>query len=72
LPTRARELLSTVNSAGHRSAWDEFRHDDRLRRAHNISAEEMDLLARVAALGEARTPRDFIYILNAIRLALSH
>jgi len=70
---RARDLLSsTTNSGGRRSAWEEFRHDERIRRAHNISAEEMDVLGRVAALGEARTPRDFIYILNAIRLALSH
>jgi transcriptional regulator with XRE-family HTH domain len=70
---RARDLLSTPNSDGrHRSAWDEFRHDERVRRAHNISAEEMDVLARVAAMGEARAARDFIYILNAIRLALSH
>jgi len=69
---RARDLLSsTTNSGGRRSAWEEFRHDKRVRRAHNISAEEMDVLGRVAALGEARTPRDFIYILNAIRLALS-
>jgi transcriptional regulator with XRE-family HTH domain len=69
---RTRDLLSSANSGGHRSAWEEFRHDERLRRAHSISAEEMDVLARVAALGEARAPRDFIYILNAIRLALSH
>ena len=70
---RARDLLSTANSdSRRRSAWEEFRHDDRIRRAHNISAEEMDVLARVAAMGEARAPRDFIYILNAIRLALSH
>ena len=69
---RTRDLLSTANSGGRRSAWEEFRHDDRLRRAHNISAEEMDVLGRVAAMGEARAPRDFIYILNAIRLALSH
>ena len=69
----ARDLLNTANSDGRRrSAWDEFRHDDRLRRAHNVSAEEMEVLARVAAMGEARAPRDFIYILNAIRLALSH
>ena len=70
---RARDLVSAPNNDGHRrSAWEEFRHDDRLRRAHSISAEEMDVLARVAAMGEARAPRDFIYILNAIRLALSH
>jgi len=70
---RARDLLSTANrDGGRRSAWEEFRHDERLRRAHNISPEEMDVLARVAAMGEARAPRDFVYILNAIRLALSH
>ncbi|MFZ1119539.1 MAG: helix-turn-helix transcriptional regulator [Candidatus Binataceae bacterium] len=70
---RARDLLSTANRDGaRRSAWEEFRHDERLRRAHNISPEEMDVLARVAAMGEARAPRDFVYILNAIRLALSH
>jgi len=68
---RARDLLNTVNSGNRRSAWEEFRRDERARRAHNISAEEMDVLGRVAALGEARAPRDFIYILNAIRLALS-
>jgi transcriptional regulator with XRE-family HTH domain len=68
---RTRDLLSTANSGSRRSAWEEFRHDDRIRRAHNISAEEMDVLGRVAAMGEARAPRDFIYILNAIRLALN-
>ncbi|HVB82203.1 MAG TPA: helix-turn-helix transcriptional regulator [Candidatus Binataceae bacterium] len=70
---RARDLLSaSANSGSRRSAWEDFRHDERLRHAHKVSAEEMDLLARVAALGEARAPRDFIYILNAIRLALGH
>jgi transcriptional regulator with XRE-family HTH domain len=69
---RARDLLSTANSGSHRSAWEDFRHDERIRRAHNISTEEMDVLARVAVMGEARAARDFIYILNAIRLALSH
>ncbi|HTQ25160.1 MAG TPA: helix-turn-helix transcriptional regulator [Candidatus Binataceae bacterium] len=72
---RARDLLSSANSGGggnHRSVWEEFRNDERLRRAHSISAEEMDVLGRVAAMGEAHSPRDFIYILNAIRHALSH
>jgi len=69
---RARDLLNTVNSDNRRSAWEEFRRDERARRAHNISAEEMEVLGRVAAMGEARAPRDFIYILNAIRLALGH
>lgn len=69
---RARDLLSSGNSRRQRSAWDEFRRDERLRRAHNISPDEMELLGRVAAMGEARAPRDFIYILNAVRHALGH
>lgn len=67
---RARGLLSTSNSGPRRSAWEEFRRDERTRRAHNISADEMDVLERIAAMGEARAARDFIYILNAIRQAL--
>src|SRR5215469_15816220 len=71
---RARDLLSGGNRDGghHRSAWEAFRNDERLRRAHSISTEEMEVLGRVAAMGEAHAPRDFIYILNAIRLALGH
>ena len=52
------------------SAWDQFRKDEKMRRALNISAEEMHALAAVSAIGEVRSPRDFIYILNCIRHAL--
>ena len=30
---RTRDLLSTANSGSRRSAWEEFRHDDRIRRS---------------------------------------
>src|SRR5271163_49291 len=40
---RTRDLLNTANSGGRRSAWGEFRHDERIRRALSISAEEMDV-----------------------------
>jgi transcriptional regulator with XRE-family HTH domain len=70
---RARDLLGTGDGGGRRrSAWEEFSRDERIRRAHNISPEEMEVLGRVATMGQARAPRDFIYILNAIRLALGH
>ena len=69
---RARELLSAEEADGRGSAWEQFRRDDSFRRLHNISDEEMDILRRVAALGEARSARDFIYSLNAIRQALGH
>jgi transcriptional regulator with XRE-family HTH domain len=64
------ELLKSKETPSRRSAWDEFRKDDRLRRMHNVSQEEMNLLAQVASLGEVRTPRDFIYILITVRHAL--
>jgi len=52
------------------SAWDEFRKDERLRRIHNISNEEMEMLSHVALMGDVRSSRDFVYILNTIRQAL--
>ncbi|HZP45168.1 MAG TPA: helix-turn-helix transcriptional regulator [Candidatus Binataceae bacterium] len=56
--------------ASRRGAWEEFRRDERLRRLHGISAAEMNVLAQINKLGEVRSPRDFIYILNTIRHAL--
>ncbi|HZO81847.1 MAG TPA: helix-turn-helix transcriptional regulator [Candidatus Binataceae bacterium] len=66
----ARTLVNGAPEERRRSAWEDFRRDSRLRRVHNISADEMELLARVAAMGEVRAPRDFIYVLNAVRQAL--
>jgi transcriptional regulator with XRE-family HTH domain len=63
-------LLKSKETPSRRSAWDEFRKDDRLRRVHNVSQEEMNVLAKVASLGEVGTPRDFIYILITARHAL--
>jgi transcriptional regulator with XRE-family HTH domain len=64
------ELLKSKETPSRRLAWDEFRRDDRLRRVHNVSQEEMKVLAQVASLGEVRTPRDFIFILITVRHAL--
>ena len=52
-----------------KSAWEEFHKDEQLRRIHNISGDEMEMLSRVALLGDVRSPRDFIYILNTVRNA---
>lgn len=66
----ARELLHTRTSPSTASTWESFRKDDRLRRIHAISPEEMEMLSRVALMGDVRSERDFIYILNSIRQAL--
>jgi transcriptional regulator with XRE-family HTH domain len=63
--------MVTPDVAGRqRSAWEEFRRDERLRHLHNITSAELDVLGRVAALGEIAAPRDFVYILATIRHAL--
>lgn len=64
------EMLQSDGNSRSRSAWDELRRDDGLRRSHGIKKDEMELLERVAAMGKIPGTRDFIYILNTIRYAL--
>ena len=64
------ELLKSEDGEGKRSAWEEFRRNDRLRRSLSITSDEMDVLSRVAAMGEIGSPREFIYVLNTVRHAL--
>jgi transcriptional regulator with XRE-family HTH domain len=67
---RAQALLSTETESTSASAWDDFKKNDQLRRVHSISNDEMEMLSRVALLGDVRSPRDFIYILNTVRHAV--
>jgi transcriptional regulator with XRE-family HTH domain len=61
-------------AARHRvpSAWEQFRNDHMLQQLHKISPDEMEVLSRVALLGQVRSAREFIYILNTVRLAIRH
>ena len=67
---RAQAILSPEPESDSKSAWEGFRTNDQLRRIHNISGDEMEMLSRVALLGEVRSPRDFIYIINTVRHAV--
>jgi transcriptional regulator with XRE-family HTH domain len=67
---RAQALLNPQVEAESSSAWEDFRTNEQLRRIHQISADEMEMLSRVALLGDARSPRDFVYILNTVRHAV--
>jgi len=67
---RTQELFSPVAATEASSAWDDFRRNDQLRRIHNVTSEEMEMLSRVALLGEVRSTRDFIYILQTVRHAV--
>jgi hypothetical protein len=64
------ELLRTNEEGSGKSAWEEFRKDDRIRRTYNITTDEMEMLANIAAMGDIVSPRDFVYILHTIRHAL--
>jgi transcriptional regulator with XRE-family HTH domain len=67
----ARALLEEVHPNG-ASSWEEFRRDERLLRAFGVTPPELDMLSQVALMGEVRSVRDFVYILNTVRQALSH
>jgi len=66
----AKALLDETDRNG-RSSWEEFHQDERLLRAFGVTAMELDMLSQVALLGEVRSVRDFVYILNTVRQALS-
>src|SRR5271163_892333 len=67
---RAQEMIGPEPESKEDSAWEIFRKDEQLRRIHNISDDEMEILSRAALLGEVRGTSDFIYILHAIRHAI--
>ncbi len=67
---RAQALLSPEIESAPDTAWDDFKKNDQLRRVHNITGDEMEMLSRVALLGDVRSSRDFIYILNTVRHAV--
>lgn len=67
---RTVDLLRPRTEDERRSAWEDFRKDERLKRLHGVTGDEMDMLSRVALMGKISSPRDFIYILNTVRHAL--
>jgi transcriptional regulator with XRE-family HTH domain len=67
---RAHALVNPAPENNSASAWEQFKSNEQLRRVHNITNEEMDMLSRVALLGEVREARDFIYVLNTVRHAV--
>jgi transcriptional regulator with XRE-family HTH domain len=65
-----RALISPPQGSDGRSAWDSFARDESLLKLHHITGEEMQTLSQVAMMGEVRSSRDFLFILNTIRQAL--
>ena len=52
------------------SAWEGFRTDKRLQTRHGVTPAELKVLQHISALGDVREPRDYLFILQAIRQAL--
>lgn len=67
----ARALVSTGLRGAEGSVWEDFQKNAALQRLYNITNEEMVVLSGVALLGEVRSSRDLIYVLNAIRNAVA-
>jgi len=65
-------LVSQKPSSAEPSAWDAFVRDRNLHRLLNITEQEMEILSIVALMGDVRSPRDFVFILNTIRQALGN
>ena len=68
-PTTRAMLTPKPQSSGG-SAWDEFRNDQQIHQLHQINPRELEMLSQVAMMGDVRSSRDFIYILNTIRQSL--
>ncbi len=64
------ESLISEPVAGTGSSWEQFQKNEKLRRIHNISNAEMEVLSHVALMGDVQAPRDLIYILTTIRHAV--
>jgi transcriptional regulator with XRE-family HTH domain len=63
-------LISEQARSDGTSAWKAFCQNSRMREIHSITDQEMQLLSKVAMMGEVRKPGDFLFILNTVRMAL--
>jgi transcriptional regulator with XRE-family HTH domain len=66
----AKAMLTPQPEASEASAWEAFRLNVQLHQLHQIKPRELDMLSQVAMMGEVRSSRDFLYILNTIRQSL--
>lgn len=53
------------------STWDKFKANKRLHTRHGVTKAEIAALENLAALGPVRSERDFLFILQTIRQALT-
>jgi transcriptional regulator with XRE-family HTH domain len=68
---KAHAIVASQAETSASSAWEEFRRSEQLRTSMRVTSQEMEMLSRVALMGEVRSTRDFLYILNTVRQALN-
>ncbi|HVA79077.1 MAG TPA: helix-turn-helix transcriptional regulator [Candidatus Binataceae bacterium] len=68
---KAHAIVATPTETSANSAWEEFQRNEHLRESMRVTTQEMEMLSRVALMGEVRSTRDFLYILNTVRQALT-
>ena len=59
----AAELLKRQSADSEPLAWEEFLQSH----LTDLDSQEIELLSKVASMGRARSPNDFVYVLNSIR-----
>lgn len=63
-------FLSEPKSSEEKSAWKTFLNNEALRETYKITDQELEMLSKVAMMGEVKSSQDFIFILKSIRQAL--
>jgi transcriptional regulator with XRE-family HTH domain len=58
-------------AAQRRDAWKQFSENRALLRQYRVNREELNTLRRVNLMGKVGSPRDFLFVLMAIRQALA-
>ena len=64
----ALEFVTPKNKLTKQSVWEQLRKGTRFRRLHKVSDEEVDMLSRLARMGEINSPRDFVYVVPSQNL----
>jgi transcriptional regulator with XRE-family HTH domain len=67
--SRITSLLSEPETSQEISAWKTFLDNEGLHKTYNITDRELQLLSKVAMMGEVRSSQDFIFILKSVRQA---
>jgi transcriptional regulator with XRE-family HTH domain len=68
---QVRTFLDTEAPDPKQSAWQAFRTNKRLHTRHGITAKEIKVLEAVASLGRVQSTRDFLFVLQSIRQAIT-